>query len=154
MAPLLFFAFFLLIASTNGASPGAPGAFPPVNVSSPTPPVPMPPTTPYPPTQVITPPPPPQVKLPSPPPAVNLPPRPPSPPVPTPPVSPPKTTADCIPLCSVRCKLHSRKNVCLRACTTCCLRCKCVPPGQYGNRQKCGKCYANMTTRGGRLKCP
>ncbi|KAK6773971.1 hypothetical protein RDI58_029210 [Solanum bulbocastanum] len=154
MAPLLFFAFFLLIASTNGAAPGAPGAFPPVNVSSPTPPVPMPPTTPYPPTQVITPPPPPQVKLPSPPPAVKLPPRPPSPPVPTPPVSPPKTTADCILPCSVRCKLHSRKNVCLRACTTCCLRCKCVPPGQYGNREKCGKCYANMTTRGGRLKCP
>ncbi|KAH0706399.1 gibberellin-regulated protein 14-like [Solanum tuberosum] len=155
MAPLLFFAFFLLIASANGAAPGAPGPFPPVNVSSPTPPVPMPPTTPYPPPiRLITPPPPPPVKLPSPPPAVKLPPPPPSPPLPTPPVSPPKTTADCIPLCSVRCKLHSRKNVCLRACTTCCLRCKCVPPGQYGNREKCGKCYANMTTRGGRLKCP
>ncbi|KAH0709558.1 hypothetical protein KY284_010985 [Solanum tuberosum] len=94
MAPLLFFAFFLLIASANGAAPGAPGPFPPVNVSSPTPPVPMPPTTPYPPPiRLITPPPPPPVKLPSPPPAVKLPPPPPSPPLPTPPVSPPKTTA-------------------------------------------------------------
>ncbi|KAK4366568.1 hypothetical protein RND71_014448 [Anisodus tanguticus] len=143
--PLLF-AFFLLIASTNGDSNTAPGAFPhgkisspppPVNGSSPTPPVHTPPTTPYPPTQVTPPPPPP------------------SPPVPTPPVSPPKTTADCIPLCQVRCKLHYKKKICVRACTTCCLRCKCVPPGQYyGNREKCGKCYANMTTHGGRLKCP
>ncbi|KAG6412826.1 hypothetical protein SASPL_125518 [Salvia splendens] len=60
----------------------------------------------------------------------------------------------CAPLCVVRCKNHSRKNVCMRACVTCCDRCKCVPPGQYGNREKCGKCYANMTTRGGKLKCP
>ncbi|CAN4115612.1 unnamed protein product [Withania somnifera] len=38
--------------------------------------------------------------------------------------------------------------------TMCCLRCKCVPPGPYGNREKCGKCYANMTTCAGRRKCP
>lgn len=61
---------------------------------------------------------------------------------------------ECIPLCLVRCKLHSRKKYCLRACMTCCERCKCVPPGQYGNKEKCGKCYSDMTTRGGKLKCP
>ncbi|XP_059283439.1 gibberellin-regulated protein 14-like [Lycium ferocissimum] len=156
LMPLLFTSFLLLIASTKGDSNTAPGAFPhgkisspppTVNGSSPTLPVPAPPTTPY------TPPPPP-VKAPSPPPAVKLPPPATKPPVPTPPVSPPRTTAECFPLCEVRCKLHSRKNVCLRACTTCCLRCKCVPPGQYGNREKCGKCYANMTTHGGKPKCP
>lgn len=62
--------------------------------------------------------------------------------------------ADCIPLCEQRCKLHSRKRVCMRACTTCCDRCKCVPPGTYGNRERCGKCYTNMTTHGNRIKCP
>ncbi|XP_016474037.1 uncharacterized protein LOC107795848 [Nicotiana tabacum] len=149
--PLLF-AVLLLITSSNGDSNTAPGAFPHGKISSPPPP-PVNASTPYPPTQVTLPPPPPPppVKLPpSPSPAV----KPPPPPVPTPPVSPPKNTADCVPLCQVRCKLHSRQNVCLRACATCCLRCKCVPPGQYGNLEKCGKCYANMTTRGGRRKCP
>ncbi|XP_009608096.1 gibberellin-regulated protein 14-like [Nicotiana tomentosiformis] len=150
--PLLF-AVLLLITSSIGDSNTAPGAFPHGKISSPPPP-PVNASTPYPPTQVTPPPPPP------PPPPVKLPPspspavKPPPPPVPTHPVSPPKNTADCVPLCQVRCKLHSRQNVCLRACTTCCLRCKCVPPGQYGNLEKCGKCYANMTTRGGRRKCP
>ncbi|WOG97667.1 hypothetical protein DCAR_0417008 [Daucus carota subsp. sativus] len=72
----------------------------------------------------------------------------------SPPPPPPRNTKECYPPCVIRCKLHSRKNVCLRACVTCCDRCKCVPPGQYGNKEKCGKCYANMTTRGGRPKCP
>ncbi|XP_052197106.1 gibberellin-regulated protein 14 [Diospyros lotus] len=82
----------------------------------------------------------------------------PPPPAPAPPVlpapPPPKAKIECLPLCEERCKLHSRKRVCLRACTTCCARCKCVPPGTYGNREKCGKCYTDMTTRGGRTKCP
>ncbi|XP_016492007.1 uncharacterized protein LOC107811563 [Nicotiana tabacum] len=166
--PLLF-AFLLLIASSNGDSNTAPGASPHGKISSPPPPLnASSPTTPYPPTQVTPPPPPPPppppAKAPSPPPPVKLlpspspavkqPPPAKKPPVPTPPVSPPKNTADCVPLCQVRCKLHSRQNVCLRACATCCLRCKCVPPGQYGNLDKCGKCYASMTTRGGRRKCP
>ncbi|KAK3010614.1 hypothetical protein RJ639_010790 [Escallonia herrerae] len=73
-------------------------------------------------------------------------------PPPSAPLPPPKTTKDCYPLCAVRCKLHSRKNLCLRACVTCCDRCKCVPPGQYGNYDKCNDCYSNMTTRGGRRK--
>ncbi|KAM7506651.1 hypothetical protein LguiA_017104 [Lonicera macranthoides] len=67
---------------------------------------------------------------------------------------PPRTRIECMPLCIVRCKYHSRKNVCMRSCLACCERCKCVPPGQYGNHAKCGKCYANMTTHGGKLKCP
>ncbi|KAJ9683490.1 hypothetical protein PVL29_019179 [Vitis rotundifolia] len=60
----------------------------------------------------------------------------------------------CIPLCDQRCKAHSRKNICVRACMTCCDRCKCVPPGTYGNREKCGKCYTDMTTHGNKPKCP
>nr|XP_017219997.1 PREDICTED: snakin-2-like [Daucus carota subsp. sativus] len=66
----------------------------------------------------------------------------------------PLTYADCQGLCQVRCGLHSRKNVCMRACGTCCARCNCVPPGTYGNREACGKCYTDMTTHGNRLKCP
>ncbi|WOH08330.1 hypothetical protein DCAR_0727768 [Daucus carota subsp. sativus] len=62
--------------------------------------------------------------------------------------------ADCQGLCKVRCGAHSRPNVCTRACGTCCARCKCVPPGTYGNRQACGKCYTEMTTHGNRPKCP
>ncbi|XP_071927707.1 gibberellin-regulated protein 11-like [Coffea arabica] len=61
---------------------------------------------------------------------------------------------DCRGLCKVRCSLHSRPNLCSRACGTCCLRCKCVPPGTAGNREMCGKCYTDMTTHGNRTKCP
>ncbi|XP_059624729.1 gibberellin-regulated protein 14-like [Cornus florida] len=104
----------------------------------------------------------PPVKAPAPPvkppvssPPVKEPAPPVKPPVSSPPVKPPpKTTADCIPLCKERCGAHSRKRRCLRACVTCCDRCKCVPPGTYGNREKCGKCYTDMTTTGGKLKCP
>ncbi|KAF5198468.1 Gibberellin-regulated family protein [Thalictrum thalictroides] len=62
--------------------------------------------------------------------------------------------AECDKLCAVRCSLHSRPNVCTRACGTCCMKCKCVPPGTSGNRGKCGYCYANMKTHGNKLKCP
>ncbi|KAK4760466.1 hypothetical protein SAY87_005359 [Trapa incisa] len=61
---------------------------------------------------------------------------------------------DCGGLCKERCSLHSRPNLCLRACGTCCFRCKCVPPGTSGNRELCGKCYTDMTTHGNRTKCP
>lgn len=62
--------------------------------------------------------------------------------------------ADCEGLCRARCSLHSRPNRCNRACGTCCVRCKCVPPGTAGNREVCGSCYTDMTTHGNRLKCP
>ncbi|OVA11265.1 Gibberellin regulated protein [Macleaya cordata] len=61
---------------------------------------------------------------------------------------------DCDGLCGVRCSLHSRPNVCMRACGTCCVRCKCVPPGTSGNREVCGTCYTDMTTHGNKTKCP
>ncbi|KAE8668608.1 Gibberellin-regulated protein 9 [Hibiscus syriacus] len=101
----------------------------------------------------------PPVKSPSPP---YKPPTPaPAPPTTTPPYKPPspplppvKTRKDCIPLCGERCKLHSRTNLCMRACITCCDRCKCVPPGTYGNREMCGKCYTDMKTHNNKPKCP
>ncbi|GAV63618.1 GASA domain-containing protein [Cephalotus follicularis] len=67
--------------------------------------------------------------------------------------SSPPTKIDCDGACGVRCQLSSRPNLCKRACGTCCQRCDCVPPGTYGNYEMC-PCYANMTTHGGRRKCP
>ncbi|KAJ6751662.1 hypothetical protein OIU85_002122 [Salix viminalis] len=136
---------------------------PPVKPPTPAPPVHKPPTPP-PPTGPPTPLPP--VKPPGPAPPAYKPPSPsppPGPPTPLPPVKPPttgpmpppvRTRQDCTPLCDQRCKLHSRKKLCARACMTCCDRCKCVPPGTYGNREKCGKCYTDMTTRRNKPKCP
>ncbi|XP_019452899.1 PREDICTED: gibberellin-regulated protein 14 isoform X2 [Lupinus angustifolius] len=112
------------------------------------------PTTPSPPPVKAPPPSPPPVKPPTPPP--SPPPTTPSSPA-QPPVAPApivKSDKDCIPLCGYRCQLHSRKQICVRACVTCCDRCKCVPPGTYGNRDKCGKCYTDMLTHGNRPKCP
>uniref|UniRef100_A0A7N0V9C5 Uncharacterized protein n=1 Tax=Kalanchoe fedtschenkoi TaxID=63787 RepID=A0A7N0V9C5_KALFE len=60
---------------------------------------------------------------------------------------------DCASKCEYRCGKASRHKMCIRACNTCCDRCNCVPPGTSGNRNVC-PCYANMTTHGGRLKCP
>ena len=62
--------------------------------------------------------------------------------------------SDCGGLCKSRCSAHSRPNVCTRACGTCCVRCKCVPPGTSGNRELCGTCYTGMTTHGNKTKCP
>lgn len=61
---------------------------------------------------------------------------------------------DCGDRCRVRCSLHSRPKICGRACGTCCSRCNCVPPGTYGNREVCGKCYTDMMTHGNKPKCP
>ncbi|GMI96854.1 hypothetical protein HRI_003354700 [Hibiscus trionum] len=60
---------------------------------------------------------------------------------------------DCDEACGERCKLSSRPNLCKRACGTCCDRCHCVPPGTSGNYDVC-PCYRDMTTHGGRHKCP
>ncbi|KAF2564225.1 hypothetical protein F2Q70_00018911 [Brassica cretica] len=60
---------------------------------------------------------------------------------------------DCGTACIARCRLSSRPKLCHRACGTCCTTCNCVPPGTYGNYDKC-KCYAGLTTHGGRRKCP
>ncbi|KAI4366318.1 hypothetical protein MLD38_022206 [Melastoma candidum] len=66
---------------------------------------------------------------------------------------PPTPPIDCVQACGTRCSLSSRPNLCHRACGTCCGRCGCVPPGTSGNYDVC-PCYANMTTHGGRHKCP
>ncbi|EOA33471.1 hypothetical protein CARUB_v10021205mg [Capsella rubella] len=60
---------------------------------------------------------------------------------------------DCGGACQARCRLSRRPRLCHRACGTCCSRCNCVPPGTYGNYDKC-LCYASLTTHGGRRKCP
>ncbi|KAI5407550.1 hypothetical protein KIW84_053704 [Lathyrus oleraceus] len=36
---------------------------------------------------------------------------------------------DCGGLCGSRCDIHSKPNLCNRSRGTCCVRCKCVPPG-------------------------
>ncbi|XP_010460028.1 PREDICTED: gibberellin-regulated protein 9-like isoform X1 [Camelina sativa] len=55
--------------------------------------------------------------------------------------------------CARRCSETSRKNVCYRACGSCCAKCQCVPPGTSGNTAAC-PCYANLRTHGNKLKCP
>nr|QLH55405.1 snakin 1 [Ocimum basilicum] len=60
---------------------------------------------------------------------------------------------DCGSSCAARCKLSSRPNLCKRACGSCCAKCSCVPPGTSGNYEAC-PCYATLTTRGNKLKCP
>ncbi|KAL6545972.1 Snakin-2 [Orobanche gracilis] len=60
---------------------------------------------------------------------------------------------DCGGLCAERCALSGRPHLCNRACGTCCARCHCVPPGTSGNYETC-HCYANLTTRGNKRKCP
>ncbi|KAH0460668.1 hypothetical protein IEQ34_011331 [Dendrobium chrysotoxum] len=60
---------------------------------------------------------------------------------------------NCNYACAMRCRKASRKNVCERACGTCCLRCSCVPPGTYGNKNAC-PCYAGLRTHGRKPKCP
>ncbi|XP_042452642.1 gibberellin-regulated protein 14-like [Zingiber officinale] len=65
-----------------------------------------------------------------------------------------KDVRECGPACDERCALHSRKNVCGRACVTCCKECKCVPPGTYGHTELCGVCYTEWKTHGNRTKCP
>ncbi|KZV45663.1 hypothetical protein F511_02323 [Dorcoceras hygrometricum] len=150
-AVLLALACFLLIDTRASliynSAPPSPATSPLVSAPPPPSPVtnaptrpPLAPNAPPPPSPTPTTPPPPSPSAPTSPPPTY--------------VKPPRTRQECIPLCVVRCKKHSRKNVCMRACLTCCERCKCVPPGQYGNKEKCGKCYANMTTKGGKLKCP
>ncbi|OAY76466.1 Gibberellin-regulated protein 11 [Ananas comosus] len=62
-------------------------------------------------------------------------------------------TMDCNSACSGRCQLSSRLNYCMRACKTCCARCSCVPPGTSGNYDQC-PCYASLTTRSSKKKCP
>ncbi|KAJ0879446.1 putative gibberellin regulated protein [Helianthus annuus] len=63
------------------------------------------------------------------------------------------TSGYCGKACATRCMLSKRPHLCNRACGTCCGRCNCVPPGTSGNYEACA-CYAEMTTRGNKKKCP
>ncbi|EOY02298.1 Gibberellin-regulated family protein [Theobroma cacao] len=127
---------------------------PPYKPPTPSPPY-KPPTTPAPPNKPPTTPAPPYKAPPTPTPPYKAPPTP-TPPYkpPSPPLPPVRTRKDCTPLCEQRCRLHSRTNLCMRACITCCDRCKCVPPGTSGNREMCGKCYTEMKTHRNKPKCP
>ncbi|KAH9603148.1 hypothetical protein KSS87_018594 [Heliosperma pusillum] len=60
---------------------------------------------------------------------------------------------ECGLACIARCCKSSRPNRCQRACGSCCGRCNCVPPGTSGNYDAC-LCYATMTTRDNKRKCP
>ncbi|MCO5584426.1 hypothetical protein L7F22_038353 [Adiantum nelumboides] len=75
------------------------------------------------------------------------------PPIPSPIVAPPPPI-NCTSACAFRCHLNGRPKICIRACQTCCYRCKCVPPGTSGNQYMCGSCYTNQLTHKGRSKCP
>ncbi|KAL3525273.1 hypothetical protein ACH5RR_013645 [Cinchona calisaya] len=72
-------------------------------------------------------------------------------PTPLPPTT--TTTMDCAAACKIRCSKTKRPNLCKRACGSCCSKCKCVPPGTYGNYETC-PCYFNLTTRNKIRKCP
>eukprot|EP00250_Pteridium_aquilinum_P002296 c12495_g1_i1 orf=97-507(+) len=76
------------------------------------------------------------------------------PPLFPPPPTPPPPPLNCTSACGYRCSLNGRPKICIRACVTCCNRCKCVPPGTSGNHHVCGDCYNNQFTHGGRSKCP
>ncbi|RXH69406.1 hypothetical protein DVH24_037190 [Malus domestica] len=122
----------LAIKSTYGNAPA-----PQPLVKAPSPPLAKPPCPPLakPPSPLYT-------KPPSPVSPPVKPPTPVSPPVmpPTyPPLPPVRSKSDCVPLCEKRCMQHSRKRPCMRACTACCDRCRCVPPGTFGNEEKCGQ---------------
>ncbi|XP_031495638.1 cypmaclein-like [Nymphaea colorata] len=60
---------------------------------------------------------------------------------------------DCGAACMGRCSKASRQDRCVQACGSCCRTCNCVPPGTFGNKEKC-PCYAGLTTHAGRPKCP
>ncbi|OAY79568.1 Snakin-1 [Ananas comosus] len=56
----------------------------------------------------------------------------------------------------VRCSKASEQERCLKYCGLCCEECRCVPPGTYGNKDRC-PCYRDKFTGHGRRrrpKCP
>ncbi|XP_024993152.1 protein RSI-1-like [Cynara cardunculus var. scolymus] len=61
---------------------------------------------------------------------------------------------ECKGRCKIRCSATSHKKPCMFFCQKCCAKCLCVPPGVYGNKQKCGRCYNNWKTKEGKPKCP
>ncbi|CDP19133.1 unnamed protein product [Coffea canephora] len=61
--------------------------------------------------------------------------------------------AECPGACTYRCSKTAYKKPCMFFCQKCCFKCRCVPPGTYGNKQVC-PCYNNWKTKRGGPKCP
>ncbi|KAI4321495.1 hypothetical protein MLD38_034869 [Melastoma candidum] len=59
----------------------------------------------------------------------------------------------CSSKCSVRCSRTRKRDRCLKYCGICCARCNCVPPGYYGNKDRC-PCYRDLKNSKGTPKCP
>ncbi|XP_074304460.1 snakin-2-like [Silene latifolia] len=68
-------------------------------------------------------------------------------------ITPASGKVECGLACIARCCKSGRPNLCQRACGSCCGKCNCVPPGTSGNYHVC-PCYASLTTRDNKPKCP
>ncbi|XP_058069993.1 peamaclein-like [Magnolia sinica] len=72
-------------------------------------------------------------------------------------LSPLQATLDlsgfCAPKCQARCAKASVVDRCLKYCGICCVECKCVPSGTYGNKHEC-PCYRDKLSKKGKPKCP
>nr|KYP35251.1 Snakin-1 [Cajanus cajan] len=59
----------------------------------------------------------------------------------------------CDSKCAKRCAKAGMKDRCMRFCGICCIKCKCVPSGTYGNKHEC-PCYRDIKNSKGKPKCP
>ncbi|KAF6142413.1 hypothetical protein GIB67_033840 [Kingdonia uniflora] len=55
--------------------------------------------------------------------------------------------------CKARCATAGMPDRCIKYCGICCLACKCVPSGTYGNKDEC-PCYRDKLSSKGKPKCP
>ncbi|KAL2930074.1 Gibberellin-regulated protein 10 [Bienertia sinuspersici] len=55
--------------------------------------------------------------------------------------------------CKARCSKAGIKDRCMKYCNICCMKCKCVPSGTYGNKHEC-PCYRDMKNNKNKPKCP
>ncbi|XP_021751242.1 peamaclein-like [Chenopodium quinoa] len=62
-------------------------------------------------------------------------------------------TSMCASKCNARCSKAGVKDRCLKYCNICCMKCKCVPSGTYGNKHEC-PCYRDMKNNKNKPKCP
>ncbi|KAK9163751.1 hypothetical protein Scep_001081 [Stephania cephalantha] len=59
----------------------------------------------------------------------------------------------CESKCNARCAKAAVWDRCYKYCGICCLQCKCVPDGTYGNKDQCA-CYRDKKNNKGKPKCP
>ncbi|WOL20284.1 gibberellin-regulated protein 6 [Canna indica] len=62
-------------------------------------------------------------------------------------------TYQCPSQCTRRCSKTQYHKPCMFFCQKCCMKCRCVPSGFYGNKGEC-PCYNNWKTKEGGPKCP